>query len=222
MQRNAEQIDTRIETKTHSFDGVSWTFGLRPETPQVQSHAANDDVSQTARSALPSRTAAFIHKPDRGPGMAGKAGACDWVLTFQPCSAQFIEPLMGWYGGEDPLRHVTLRFPTREAAVGYAERHGLAYEVSEPPPERRASASCPDDANSLWAQWMHECLGSFDLGAHWWGNAGADDRLIATLDRLNQSAHAVGAPAHTPTSSGMPVASANADARPEVGDVNAA
>jgi hypothetical protein len=39
---------------------------------------------------------------------------------------------MGWCGGDDPMRHVELHLPNREAAIGYAIRHGIPYEVSEP------------------------------------------------------------------------------------------
>lgn len=39
---------------------------------------------------------------------------------------------MGWTGSTDTLTQVRLRFPTREAAIGYAERQGLPYKVREP------------------------------------------------------------------------------------------
>jgi hypothetical protein len=40
-----------------------------------------------------------------------------------------IEPLMGWTGGDDTLIQVKLTFPTREAAVAYAERQGLTFVI---------------------------------------------------------------------------------------------
>jgi hypothetical protein len=48
-----------------------------------------------------------------------------WRLEFEPRSAPFLDPLMGWTGGRDPLRQVALSFPTLDAALAYAERQGL-------------------------------------------------------------------------------------------------
>jgi hypothetical protein len=63
---------------------------------------------------------------------SGRAGTKQWRLEYEPQSAPFIEPLMGWTGSTDPMAHMWLSFPSREAAVAYAERQGLEYEVREP------------------------------------------------------------------------------------------
>ncbi|HYG85673.1 MAG TPA: NADH dehydrogenase ubiquinone Fe-S protein 4 [Azospirillum sp.] len=196
MWRITEQIDTSI----HSSNGVTWGWGLGPEPIplQAQPQVANDiGSSSLSPPSFPPDTRAIIHKPGRSTTSSGKTRACEWMLSFQPCSAQFIEPLMGWCGGDDPLRHVELRFPTREAAVSYAERHGIAYEVSEPAPERHADVACPDERTGLWTQWMLDCLRAFEAGAQWWDNAGPDRRLIATLDRWEQNAGCVEAAERT-------------------------
>ncbi|HEY9012733.1 MAG TPA: NADH dehydrogenase ubiquinone Fe-S protein 4 [Devosia sp.] len=52
-----------------------------------------------------------------------------WVLTFERQKPQRIEPLMGWTSDNDPMVQVRLSFPTREAAVAYAERQGLDYRI---------------------------------------------------------------------------------------------
>jgi hypothetical protein len=54
-----------------------------------------------------------------GPARAG------WRLEFEPRTAPFRDPLMGWTGSRDPLRQVALTFPTLDAALSYAERQGL-------------------------------------------------------------------------------------------------
>jgi hypothetical protein len=59
------------------------------------------------------------------------AQCCQWVLDFEPRWRQELDPLMGWSGGGDPLAHVSLRFPSCEAAIAYAQRQGLAFEVHE-------------------------------------------------------------------------------------------
>jgi ETC complex I subunit-like protein len=62
---------------------------------------------------------------------SGRAGTKRWLLEFEPQSPAFIEPLMGWTGSAEPMAQVRLSFPTREAAVAYAERQGLGYEVRD-------------------------------------------------------------------------------------------
>jgi hypothetical protein len=55
-----------------------------------------------------------------------------WVLAFEPTRRQEPDRLIGWIGGSDPLDQVRLEFPSKEAALAYAERYGLVCEVSEP------------------------------------------------------------------------------------------
>jgi hypothetical protein len=57
----------------------------------------------------------------------------------------FIEPLMGWTGGDDTLTQVELTFPTREAAVAYAQRQGLAYIVEE-----RCTGGVSQSSHDAW------------------------------------------------------------------------
>lgn len=85
-----------------------------------------------AQSALPPDAVAIIEPPSRSVTQSGKARDGAWLLRFQPRGRAFVDPLTGWIGSDDPVAHLALRFPAREAAIGYAERHGLAYEVREP------------------------------------------------------------------------------------------
>lgn len=61
---------------------------------------------------------------------SGKAGATGWILRFDRRTAPTIEPLMGWTQGDDTLAQIEIVFDTREEAVAYAEREGLAYRVA--------------------------------------------------------------------------------------------
>ncbi len=81
------------------------------------------------RSWFPEDAVARIYKPSRSVMTSGKAGTKGWRLTFERRSSPFIEPLMGWTDGDDTLTQVELSFPTREAAIRYAERQGLHYTV---------------------------------------------------------------------------------------------
>ncbi len=93
--------------------------------------AANDN---TSTRPAPSRPRALIYRPAKSAMTSGRAGTRRWVLEFEPQSAPFIEPLMGWTGSTDPLAYIRLSFPSRETAIRYAQRRGLAYEVRDARP----------------------------------------------------------------------------------------
>ena len=77
-------------------------------------------------------TAARIYQPAKTAVQQGRAKTKHWVLEMEPSDKQLPDPLMGWMGSSDTQRQVYLRFPTREAAIAYAQRHGLEYRVFEP------------------------------------------------------------------------------------------
>lgn len=79
---------------------------------------------------------ARIFRPARTAMQAGWAGTREWVLEFEPSEPQRADPLMGWIGGGDTRAQVQLRFETREEAIAFAEKAGLAYEVEMPPTEK--------------------------------------------------------------------------------------
>jgi ETC complex I subunit conserved region len=43
---------------------------------------------------------------------------------------------MGWTASGDPFAHIRLRFPDRQSAIEFAERHGWQYELRDPPVRR--------------------------------------------------------------------------------------
>jgi hypothetical protein len=75
---------------------------------------------------------ARIFKPGKTAMQSGRAGTQKWVLEFAPSSRREIDPLMGWTSSDDTRRQLRLNFDTREEAVAYAEREGIAYIVEEP------------------------------------------------------------------------------------------
>ena len=75
---------------------------------------------------------ARIYQPAKTAMQSGRALTRKWVLEFEPKSAPQIEPLMGWTSSGDMLQQVRLEFDTREEAVAYAEKHGIAFQVFEP------------------------------------------------------------------------------------------
>lgn len=70
---------------------------------------------------------------------SGKGKSVFWLLEFVPETPCFTDDLMGWSGMTDTTRELKLRFPTKEAAISYATKQKLEFEVIEPnkPNERR-------------------------------------------------------------------------------------
>ena len=75
-------------------------------------------------STFPPDAVAVIYRPARSAMTSGQANTRTWKLRFERRSPPFIEPLMGWTGGDDTLTQVELTFPTAEAAIAYARRQG--------------------------------------------------------------------------------------------------
>ena len=82
---------------------------------------------------METRTArALIKRPPKSAMQSGLANTRNWVLEFAASSPREIEPLMGWTSSADTRRQVSLTFSSKEGAIAYAERHGIAYTVEEP------------------------------------------------------------------------------------------
>ena len=59
-----------------------------------------------------------------------------WLLEFEARERREIEPLMGWTSSRDPFASIyRARFPDRQSAIDFAERHGWRY-LAQPPPVR--------------------------------------------------------------------------------------
>ena len=99
---------------------------------------------------------ARIYKPSPSATQSGTAATKTWVLVHDAEAAMQIEPLMGWTSSNDMTRQITLRFATKEEAIAYAERNGLAYRVEEPKPVSRKVFSYSDNfKTSRQGQWTH-------------------------------------------------------------------
>ena len=99
---------------------------------------------------------ARIFKPARSATQSGAATSKLWKLVYEPASPLEIEPLMGWTASGDMNRQIKLSFATKDEAVAYAERNGLAYRVEEPKPVVQKTFSYSDNFKSTRAgQWTH-------------------------------------------------------------------
>lgn len=79
---------------------------------------------------------ARIYRPARNAMQSGAAKTKQWVLEFAPVAPRDVDPLMGWTGSSDMNSQVRLRFDSKDAALRYAEEHGLDAVVQDPKPRR--------------------------------------------------------------------------------------
>ena len=77
-------------------------------------------------------TRARIFQPPKTAMQSGRAATLHWLLEFIPTKAMRPDPLMGWSGGAETQAQVRLSFATREEALAYAERTGIAYDLEIP------------------------------------------------------------------------------------------
>ena len=98
---------------------------------------------------------ARIYQPTRS-AMQSVQSKGDWLLEYEPEKPREIEPLMGWTSSADMRSQVKLRFDTKEEAIAYAERNGVAYRVEELKPEARKIQSYSDNfAPNRTVPWSH-------------------------------------------------------------------
>jgi len=100
--------------------------------------------------------AARIYRPAKTATQSGSAKTKAWVLEYDPQEPRRIEPLMGWTASGDMLSQVRLSFESKDEAIAYAKRQGVAYRVEEPKPASRTTQSYADNFRSTRpAQWTH-------------------------------------------------------------------
>jgi hypothetical protein len=80
--------------------------------------------------------AAIIFQKIKNNMQSGRAQTDEWVLEFDAPQGVRADPLTGWQGSGDTQGQVRMMFPTRDAAIAYAEREGIDFHVV-PQPERK-------------------------------------------------------------------------------------
>jgi len=71
---------------------------------------------------------------ERKTTQSGRAQAGRWQLEFERVEPLRPDPLTGWNGSGDTNPQVRITLPTKEAAIGYCEKHGLTYHLVPAPP----------------------------------------------------------------------------------------
>lgn len=99
---------------------------------------------------------AKIYKPSKTATQSGQGKSSRWILEHEAEKPREIEPLMGWTSSGDTRTQVKLSFATKEDAVAYAQRRGLAYMVVEPQETKRRTMAYSDNfKTSRIGQWTH-------------------------------------------------------------------
>ncbi|WP_375261818.1 ETC complex I subunit [Palleronia sp.] len=101
---------------------------------------------------------ARIYQPTKTAMSSGMAKTREWVLEFTADTPKRIEPLMGWTSSHDTQAQVSLRFPTKEEALDYAEAHGIDVIVTLPKKRRanvRTGGYGENFATSRRGAWTH-------------------------------------------------------------------
>ena len=79
-------------------------------------------------------TVARISELERKTTQSGKANAGLWQLEFERQEGLRPDPLTGWAGSGDTRPQVRITFDSKDAAIAYAERRGLAYHLGPAAP----------------------------------------------------------------------------------------
>ncbi|HZQ12259.1 MAG TPA: ETC complex I subunit [Pseudolabrys sp.] len=99
---------------------------------------------------------ARIYKPAKTAMQSGQAGTKAWVLDFEPEEPRQVEPLMGWTSSGDTRQQVRLRFASKDEAVAYCQRNGIAYQLFDTTPTARRTISYSDNfAFNRRDAWTH-------------------------------------------------------------------
>ena len=101
---------------------------------------------------------ARIFRPAKSAMSSGTAKTRDWVLEYVNSSGRDVDPLMGWTSSSDTQTQVRMRFPTKEAALEYAEENGIDAAVTEPKtrkPNVRARGYGENFATDRRGAWTH-------------------------------------------------------------------
>ena len=99
---------------------------------------------------------AKIYRPSRNVMQSGRAKTRAWLLDFDARSARHPDPLMGWTSSTDTNGQVRLTFETKESAIAYARKHGIAFQVIEKTePLRREKSYAANFSPDRKEPWSH-------------------------------------------------------------------
>ena len=98
-----------------------------------------------------------IYQPARNPMQSGVGKTKVWLLEFEPSEKKNIGALAGYLGSGDTLStQLKMSFDSKEDAITFAVRKGLAYKISEPTKRARTPKAYSDNfAYGRKLNWTH-------------------------------------------------------------------
>jgi NADH dehydrogenase (ubiquinone) Fe-S protein 4 len=72
-----------------------------------------------------------IYIPAKNAMQSGLAKNNKWLLEYYTDNKN-LNPLMGWETSSDTLSEVKLEFSSRDAAINYAKKNNIDYDLIEP------------------------------------------------------------------------------------------
>ena len=87
---------------------------------------------------------AKIYQPNKSAMQSGLKKTQRWILEFITKKTG-INPLMGWESSEDSYSELNLEFSSKEAALEYAKKNKIEYEVIEPKERKLVKKSYADN-----------------------------------------------------------------------------
>ncbi len=99
---------------------------------------------------------ARIYRPAKNAMQSGRGKTHEWVLDYEPEVPRSVEPLMGYTSSSDMKQQVRLTFESKEEAVAYAKRNGIAFRLEEAQERRIAKIAYSDNFKyDRYMPWTH-------------------------------------------------------------------
>jgi len=99
---------------------------------------------------------ARIFRQAKNAMQSGRANTHDWILEYGQSEQRQVDPIMGWPGSADTQSQLRLVFPTEDAAVGYATRNAIPFDLELPTARVRKPSVYSDNFRPDRTQnWTH-------------------------------------------------------------------
>ncbi|WRT70903.1 uncharacterized protein IL334_007902 [Kwoniella shivajii] len=125
--KNEKHVDGSSTPVLANEPGLNAPAELQfPNAPQVET------VSGAPTELL--HRAVRIYRPTKSTMQSAKGKTKRWLIDWDVLqgSGRWENPLMGWAASADYMQGTNLIFPSKEAAVRYAEKQGWPYRIDEP------------------------------------------------------------------------------------------
>ena len=99
---------------------------------------------------------ARIYKPAKTSMQSGRGKTALWVLEYPRSASVSPDSLMGWQSSSDTQRQVRLRFASKDEAIAYADKNGIAFTVQAPQERKMRLKTYADNfATDRKGAWTH-------------------------------------------------------------------